>query len=137
MTIQPYFDCDGVPHCSDGCPKHDGKRCEELGHAPDFYCVPAIKRLIAEVRRLQKENSLYLETIDALNGMVEQNWRPIEAAPKDEDVLGWIPPLSSGGVGCVLVVTLSDLWEHWYAGRDPEEEEYVTHWMPLPAPPKR
>jgi hypothetical protein len=31
-----------VPHCSDSCPKHDGKRCEALGHRPGDICEPAV-----------------------------------------------------------------------------------------------
>ena len=43
-----------LPHCSERCPSHDGKRCEQLGHRPDEICEPAViamGRALKEVAR--------------------------------------------------------------------------------------
>jgi len=50
---------------------------EELRQMAVAY-DPRIRRLVAEVRRLREENSLYLKTIDALNGMVEQEKKNLQ-----------------------------------------------------------
>lgn len=39
---KPDRDEHGLPLCSEQCPKHDGKRCRELGFRPDRFCEPAL-----------------------------------------------------------------------------------------------
>ena len=54
-------------------------------------------------------------------------WQPIETAPTDgTEILGWCD-------GCCFVIEYwLDAWrEIWGLGRVD-----VTHWMPLPEPPK-
>ena len=40
--LRPEWDNTHVPNCTEGCPSHDGKRCELLGHRPSDVCLPAI-----------------------------------------------------------------------------------------------
>lgn len=51
--IAPDVQRDGVPLCSESCPKHDGKRCRLLGFRPDRICEPAVVRLVNLAERLR------------------------------------------------------------------------------------
>ena len=44
--IQPDWDAQDVPNCTDTCPSHDGKRCVVLGFRPDTICEPAVIHLM-------------------------------------------------------------------------------------------
>lgn len=75
-------------------------------------------------------------------------WQPIETAPKDAEILGWgeymdVPaPIKWGGLrhgrqgwravwdGNRVISSESDF------GTDYVDPEPITHWQPLPEPPK-
>ena len=68
-------------------------------------------------------------------------WQPIETAPKDRMILGYIPdpPEWSSIYGHVRVILADEFdgrlveWTH-FAGDD-TTTVVPTHWMPLPEPP--
>jgi hypothetical protein len=60
-------------------------------------------------------------------------WQPIETAPMDEWILAWWN-------GCAIQQVRKDSFEgkphtYWY-DLYRHKSEPLTHWMPLPAPPK-
>ena len=58
------------------------------------------------------------------------DWRPIETAPLDTDVLLWIPGEDMG-------ITVGEKWEgskHWIPQAELMDRP-PTHWQPLPPPP--
>jgi hypothetical protein len=66
-----------------------------------------------------------------------REWQPIETAPKDESVLGYLP-----GWGIEIGAINSDDEDDVYWVDNPEdgflypgEPFFPTHWMPLPSPP--
>ena len=62
----------------------------------------------------------------------QQQWRPIETAPKDgTPFLGIEHPL---GHGMCVIKWCRDHWHSTYSGVA-TGQEYPTHWMPLPTPP--
>ena len=57
-------------------------------------------------------------------------WKPIETAPKDTLILGWVPSYYQGIGGHDLIIWYQNVWRSNHAFRvDP------THWMPLPKGP--
>ena len=71
-----------------------------------------------------------------------ETWQPIETAPQDRPILGWMPsggPADAkGGAGLAIVQRDGNGWkvvhdyeDWWWAGYNP------THWMPLPTPPEQ
>ena len=73
----------------------------------------------------------------------ERQWLPIESAPKNGRVI-----LTWDGVNMSLCnwANCSEVWEQeermgWSSGYDcstmSHDEEYPTHWIPLPNPPTR
>ena len=64
----------------------------------------------------------------------QQDWKPIETAPKtSKNILVWTPENK-----CTSLVVWADTrtpqrWEHAFGGSRLIDEP--THWMPLPAPP--
>lgn len=69
----------------------------------------------------------------------DQGWQPIETAPKDGTwVLGVVSGIHHNGEHYIPAVVHWDngLWtENETAGSD-DEDWHLTHWMPLPLPPK-
>ena len=72
-----------------------------------------------------------------------REWEPIETAPRDGTaILLWGPP--QGGDEATLAVAEyhveSDGFAGWETGHTDNKRIYlhhrVSHWMPLPAPPK-
>lgn len=62
----------------------------------------------------------------------ETAWQPIETAPKDEAVfLAWRKHATHP-----LMVRYEPSYD-WFANYDGEHVYDLTHWMPLPTPPKR
>jgi hypothetical protein len=53
-------------------------------------------------------------------------WQPIETAPRDRDVLLWVP---ASAMLADLIAGHMEVGRAWGDGR-------ATHWMPLPEPPK-
>jgi hypothetical protein len=49
---QPNWNED-VPWCDENCPKHDGKRCTELGFRPSAICEPAVRDLVQALKRVR------------------------------------------------------------------------------------
>ena len=47
--VQPEWDENMVPQCSESCKSHDGKRCELLGYRPDSVCEPMVTQLSKRV----------------------------------------------------------------------------------------
>ena len=80
-------------------------------------------------------NDLVSLAVKELRIMLSQdNWQPIETAPKDgTDVILWDPALDVG-------VTIGSWSDYKKSGDWWMEGEQVTgfpsHWMPLPEPPK-
>jgi hypothetical protein len=88
--------------------------------------------------------------------MSGDSWQPIETAPRDGVILGFMPNCVPGGRPYIAVIWWdehfrNDGWDDdaddlayvgaWSAGRvgsfsyEEYAEEWPTHWMPLPAPP--
>lgn len=64
-------------------------------------------------------------------------WRPIETAPKDQTLIDVWVPTKNGGVRVTDVErTGIDTWGLFDNGNFWEYKK-PTHWMPLPAPPRR
>lgn len=59
-------------------------------------------------------------------------WRPIETAPKGEELLGWVPTFYRGKGGCAVIIW-DALDECWYQPAAWQVEP--SHWQPLPAGP--
>ena len=72
-------------------------------------------------------------TPTALNELIEKvenEWQPIETAPKDEAVfLAWRKHATHP-----LMVRYEPSYD-WFANYDGEHVYALTHWMPLPKPP--
>ena len=68
--------------------------------------------------------------------MPTMEWQPIETAPKDEETEIIIAGHWGGEPDAPQFVTLSrrvpGLINHW----EGHSHDLVTHWMPLPEPPK-
>ena len=66
-------------------------------------------------------------------------WQPIDTAPKDgTDILAYLEWTDKSGE--IRVIRWDEEMEVWWGdyAYDPDDEfEYPTHWMPLPAPPKK
>lgn len=64
-------------------------------------------------------------------------WQPIEAAPKDTEILGFGSYLYPGDGGRTIYYALiewdGDAWRSW-EGKHPDG--CFTHFMPLPEPPE-
>jgi len=71
-------------------------------------------------------------------------WQPIETAPRDESVLAYSP---CEDMGIISWNFENDEWRYQIDLDDAREDsgngytdyavmEHVTHWMPLPEPPK-
>lgn len=60
------------------------------------------------------------------------DWQPIETAPKDgSPFLGWCPELVDGPS------VFASAYDYWIMFDEATGEQYeLTHWMPLPDPPK-
>lgn len=59
-------------------------------------------------------------------------WQPIETAPKDGSwILGWRQHATRP-----RLIQFDTDYEEW-ANEDGEHVYSITHWMPLPTPPKR
>lgn len=64
------------------------------------------------------------------------DWRPIETAPKNGDILGYHVVGGSGGY--MVVWWDMDQWVMDYTheeGKPVGPPGHLTHWMPLPEPP--
>jgi hypothetical protein len=55
-------------------------------------------------------------------------WKPIKKAPKDKDLIGYCV-----GSGSYFLIHWSRFMRGWISD---EHMVSVTHWMPLPDPPK-
>ena len=42
LEVEPDWDDELVPRCSEACPQHDGKRCRIMGQRPTALCEPAV-----------------------------------------------------------------------------------------------
>ena len=63
----------------------------------------------------------------------KSNWQPIETAPKDgTEVLGFYFDHAGGG-DCFSVICF---WDGDWRESSVLDATFVTHWMPLPEPPK-
>jgi hypothetical protein len=60
--------------------------------------------------------------------MSERGWKPIGTAPKDRMILAYSP--SNG------VLLVSWYCERWDDGEGRPFENDITHWMPVPDPPR-
>lgn len=64
-------------------------------------------------------------------------WRPIETAPKDRDTLGWAPKVQRRGILSWHEGANGPGWLFdGYVDTKQDGKWFVTHWMPLPEPPK-
>ena len=76
--------------------------------------------------------ALYTFPLTAEQIANETAWQPIETAPKDEAVfLAWRKHATHP-----LMVRYEPSYD-WFANYDGEHVYDLTHWMPLPTPPKR
>jgi hypothetical protein len=69
------------------------------------------------------------------------NWQPIDTAPKDGRVIvvrhnrgTWNYPKDQKNICCVCVFWNGHTWHQF--GPDSFPDSQLTHWMPLPEPPK-
>jgi hypothetical protein len=53
VTRRPRWS-DDVPWCDEKCPKHDGKRCEELGFRPSAICEPEVRDIVRRERAKER-----------------------------------------------------------------------------------
>ena len=67
-------------------------------------------------------------------------WQPIDTAPKDGTaILIWPAKSSFTGDDTISYVVRWNDWKQGWIEASGEEYDtfYPTHWMPLPAPPKK
>lgn len=97
--------------------------------------------VLREVREeLQEKESRIAELESALNGMITRlipAWQPIETAPKNGTK---ILAVNNRGNQCVCLFQ-SGLWHSVFSGGPSSFinggcGSVLTHWMPLPVPPK-
>lgn len=52
-SAEPEWGDDGVPHCTEDCVQHDGKRCMIFGQRPGVLCEPAVAQMasLLDLRR--------------------------------------------------------------------------------------
>jgi hypothetical protein len=70
-------------------------------------------------------------------------WQPIETAPGETRLLLWMAPRSWLPDGSIILDKTPPVGGHdigadfrWYPLRKWAQEMGITHWMPLPPPPK-
>ena len=69
--------------------------------------------------------------------MDESQWRPIKNAPPMTDILGYDPPISSGGPGEIVIMRQSiNAIYGWVTVAGDRQAIHHHHWMPLPEPPE-
>lgn len=70
--------------------------------------------------------------------MAEMDWKPIESAPHDDDVLTWTPQENYRiGVICGMHVGYYRTDLHIWHSSDDEWELVPSHWAALPSPPTK
>ena len=123
------------------CAKTHGKGCQKCSYLDDVECddnikldaADAIEELIAKNERLQKEaRNWYLAYMDLL----PERWISVDEALPDssENVLVVINDTAGDTAFCYTSVGwLTTDKEYWIV--DNEQNNYVTHWRPLPPPP--
>ena len=94
------------------------------------------RALAAEVRAETVETALSASR----EREARMRWQPIETAPKDGKVIvvrhnrgTWLYPKDQANICCVCVFWDGGRWNQF--GPDSFNENTITHWMPLPAPP--
>ena len=121
---------------------------ESIEFAANSYSdlIDALTALKAELREIcaaidDPVGDLTLTAVECIKKLKEENeWRPIETAPKDEFVLLAGP---SGYTTIETVFTTGRMCSDYHAGRwiDHANDDLTdwgfnpTHWMPLPKPP--
>jgi hypothetical protein len=50
QDVRPDWNPSG-PVCTERCPSHDGKRCEQQGFPPSHHCDVAVKEMAEMLRR--------------------------------------------------------------------------------------
>ena len=91
-----------------------------------------IQDLIAENKRLKSE---IIKLVAELVTLKEQNqWQPIETAPKDCELLGWY--YSKGSINYMIIIWFNDRWISIGINDIEECPQPPTHWRPIPQPPK-
>lgn len=71
-------------------------------------------------------------------------WKTIESAPRDREVLLWVPAVAvpympefySAPAYCISACWDSAAYGWWSSVVTGDREINPTHWMPLPEPPK-
>ena len=51
LEVEPDWDDELVPRCSEHCPQYDGKRCRLLGQRPGAICEPAVAEMAGLLNR--------------------------------------------------------------------------------------
>lgn len=69
--VQPRM-VEGLPHCDEACPNHDGKRCRATGFRPDRFCEPALDGFVADRNLLRNRLPGLTATLDEVFGIVDR-----------------------------------------------------------------
>lgn len=104
--------------------------------------------------RSKPKRSFTTNTLNKLDELgyqivLKDNWQPIETVPKDDThILVYQPAFEKHGIKSwqverIAVVSFDSLYKAWsvshvggYECEDQIDFTAVTHWQPLPAPPK-
>jgi hypothetical protein len=135
-------------------PRQIGRDCEEA-----LTYIKALEQRVSELEEALTRISMMSDAEhpqrEARRALMTSEWRPIETAPKDgSEFDAWAVWLDTGkgervpnvhwGRGCIAFESECEL-EGWLAAEwgidgceglmDPQDQR-LTHWQPLPAPPK-
>ena len=141
----------GVEECRDGCPFYKGPYTDRCVPGMTAACADALENsgthvmaLQQEIERLRGQNEKLREAAAILTkeaaDLLERQWIPVtERMPEDcDDVLALVSGLYGN---CTFESTpMLCAWfgkDGWFCNEYPEwDNPGVTHWMPLPEPPK-
>lgn len=102
-------------------------------------CRP-VERVVCQDFGMQQDDILDQQLEAALTAALAAMWQPIETAPKDGTriiAVGWDWGIVWNERHVTTVIWRQDR-EEWCETDDSEDDSacaYLTHWMPLPAPP--
>lgn len=106
-----------------------------------FLADKMLLALLARAEKAEKERDFLRGENDKLHAQIQDDWQPIETAPKDGNciLMRWIDDVGEGPIETIDMC----FWyqERWLMACECDGisryQAGYTHWLPLPAPPKR